>query len=203
MRRHCSFRRRLRGAVFGWGRREKGRGLAGFPLGPLLVLLLILGAGLGASEGTVALGRKEVLAAVLAKVPPYVRWPEAAFEAASDPVVIGFLGDDPTEGLLGSLVKGMRIGERDVVVRTFANPDQVAHCQMLFVPAARSAEWEGATRASSPHLLVVGENEEVEKIGGTLCIVPADRKLHVFVANARKAQLEIDPRLLKLAKVHR
>lgn len=178
-------------------------GLPGLRWFPLVILLVVFGDGWGASDGPVALGRKEVLAAVLAKVPPYVRWPEAAFGAASDPVVIGFLGDDPTEGLLASLVKGMRIGEREVVVRAFATPEQVADCQMLFVPAARSAEWEGAKRATSPHLLVVGENEEVEKIGGALCIVPADRKLHVFVANARKAQIEIDPRLLKLAKVHR
>jgi hypothetical protein len=150
------------------------------------------------------LGTKEFLAVVLAKVPPYVRWPETAFRSPKDPFVIGFLGEDPTEGLLAALVQGMRVNGREVAVRTFPTAEEVTPCQMFYVPSARAAEWEAAgQKLSLPHLLIVGETEEVAKSGGVLSVSLADRKLHVFLANARKARLEVDARLLKLAQVHR
>lgn len=105
-------------------------------LGLLLSPWAVLRPGAPAEAGANP-GGKEFLAAVLAKLPPSVRWPRAAFGGPSDPFVIGLRGED------------------------------------------------------------------LAKPGGVLAVSLADRILHVFAANARKARLEVDARLLKIDRVHR
>lgn len=172
--------------------------------GGMAVLVLLSAGAFGAPPDAAAtLGRDKFVAAVLAKVPPYVRWPDAALGAGNEPFVIGLLGKDPLEELLVELVKGLRVGEREIVVQSFAKADQVLKCQILFVPASKVADWEATSKTAPPNLLVVGETEDIEKSGGVLWISPQDGKLHVFLANAKKTQLDLDARLLKISKVHR
>jgi hypothetical protein len=45
--------------------------------------------------------------------------------------------------------------------------------------------------------------EDFAKSGGVLGVSLADRELHGFLANARRARLEVDARLLEIALVHR
>lgn len=152
-----------------------------------------------------ALTPKQYTAAILAKIPPYVRWPEAGLPSASDPFVIGLLGGDvEEEQFTRQLVAGVRVEGHEVTVKAFASVDDVTKCQILFVPATRAADWQNSSRNREfAHLLTVGENEDFEKSGGVMSVSARERKLHVFLSNARKAQLEIDARLLKIATVHR
>ena len=169
-----------------------------------LLAALLVAAGGWRSPAADTLHPVEFKAAIVAKVLPYVQWPKDAWTDATAPFVIGIFGNDPVEAILTTLLKDQKLNGRDVVVQIIdAGTNALPRCQILFVPAAREAQWQALNKdASPPGLLTVGESEAFAKTG-VFNLLVEQQKLEISVKNARKAGLEINSKLLKIAKVVR
>ena len=148
---------------------------------------------------------KEFKAAFLSKIPPYIQWPPTAFSETENQIVVGILGGDPVASLLEQLLRGKQIEGRNLVVKVFERPEAITkNCHILFVPASQQDKWQEwcSAKVQPAGLLSVGESEDfISKMGGVFNLSVTERKLEISLKNARKAGLEINSKLLKIAKV--
>ncbi|MGA2258758.1 MAG: YfiR family protein, partial [Thermoguttaceae bacterium] len=86
-----------------------------------------------------------VKAAFLYHFGRYVEWPENTFRRATDPFVIGIVGEDSFDGALDRVAAKKTIQDRQIVVRRFASPDQYKQpCHILFVSRSLSQDQQRA-----------------------------------------------------------
>lgn len=135
----------------------------------------------------------------------YTEWPATAFADASAPFVIGILGEDLFGGALDEVAAKGTIGERRIVVRRFASPDQYRQpCHILFVSRSLTSGQESVLRKkiAGDAVLVVGESPGFAERGGSInYFIEGDNiRFEINVDNARRAQLRMGAKLLRLGK---
>ena len=135
----------------------------------------------------------------------YTKWPENTFRSASDPFVIGIVGQDSFGGALDDVASKKTIRERQIVVRRFASPDEYKQpCHILFVSRSLPQEQQTAlirnTQAAA--VLVVGETPGfAENGGGANFFNDGDRvRFEINLDTARRSRLRMDAQLLNLGK---
>ena len=149
----------------------------------------------------------EFKALILTKLPSYVtKWPEEAFGETNNKIILGILGKERPEFIenLKGVAKFVKIEGRELVIQEYENATRIGKCHILFVPAASNAQWLEFTKRQVVHgILTVGETENFTKAesGGTLRIVPDDKKLEVNPDNAKKAGFRISAQLLKMVLI--
>lgn len=95
-------------------------------------------------------------------------------------------------------------GANDVAhVVSLGASDDLSACNMVFVDAQHNQQWFASASRANAGLLLVGEAEEFIRQGGVIRLFrEGDRlRFEISVDNARRQQLQINSRLLKLAKV--
>jgi len=135
----------------------------------------------------------------------YTEWPEKAFRSASEPFVIGIVGEDAFGGALDNIAAKKTIQERRIVVRRFASADQYQQpCHILFVSRSVPPDQQAALIASTQAaaVLVVGETPGFAENGaGANFYLDGERiRFEINIANARRSQLRMDAKLLNLGK---
>ncbi len=151
----------------------------------------------GLTQERVDLTPTEFKLAFLAKIPAYITWPNSEGQ-----VVVGIMGKDPFDGLLSQLLKQKKIEGREIVVKIFEDPALVTRCDVLFIPADQLVAWEELSKSIDKRgILTIGEKREFLNKGGVFSLSVDDRKLEINLQNARKAGLEINSKLVKIAKV--
>lgn len=144
----------------------------------------------------------QVKAAFLYNFTKFVEWPPASFADSTSPIVIGVLGENPFGSELARLVKDRKVNGREILVRTFATPGDVAGVHVMFVGALRgraAEELKQALRATA--VLSVGESPEFAASGGIIRFVVEGDKVG-FAINQEasdRAGLKLSSQLLKLA----
>jgi hypothetical protein len=158
------------------------------------------------AESVINVSNEYVLKAVyLYNFGRYVEWPATAFAGASEPFVIGIVGEDSFGGAIDEIAAKKTIGKRRIVVRRFASPDDYRQpCQILFVSRSLTAEQQSAlsSKIEGQPVLLVGETPGFDERGGSInFFVDGDRiQFEINLENARRAQLRMDAQLLKLGK---
>mgnify|MGYP001607961648 FL=1 len=145
-----------------------------------------------------------VKAAFLYNFTKYVKWPADALEKEDTPIVVAVLGTDPFGKKLDDAFKGKLIGKHPLSIVRWKTIDELSACHLLFVPATE-AERLGkiVDHYAKSHTLLVGEFEGFAEHKGCLNFYIEDKKVR-FEANAaaaKRAELEISPQLLKLARL--
>ena len=151
----------------------------------------------GPAQEKIDLNPTEFKLAFLAKIPAYVTWP-----GAEGQLVVGILGKDPFNGLLDRLLQQKKVDNREVVVKVFSDPALVTKCHILFIPADQLDMWEELSQNLDKRgVLTIGERREFLSKGGVFNLSVEDRKLEINLKNAKKAGLEINSKLMKIAKI--
>jgi len=133
-------------------------------------------------------------------------WPADSFEPAADgPFIIGVLGAKPFPEYLARIAESKKIQGRKIVIRRFQAPEEVDRCHILYVTSGVSLEAEQAVarKFSDQPVLLVGEraSETAGKAGVIEFVIEQGAVKFLLNAEAAKTRgLQIDPRLLKLAK---
>ena len=95
-------------------------------------LLLASAAGIAHAQTTALVNRLE--AAVVSKLPQFVEWPPAVFAGRTTlDLCVG--GHDPVGAELQQLVAGETINGRQLVAREVAREQEIAGCQLLYLPS--------------------------------------------------------------------
>jgi YfiR/HmsC-like len=132
----------------------------------------------------------------------FVEWPVGVFPSPDAPFVIGILGRDPFGDALENIVRGEKVGQHPLVVRTVSGYSSERTCQILYVPRDTESLLDTARLTTAP-VLTVGESTEFYDAGGIVQFVTERRhvRLRVNLTAARSHSLIISAKLLRVAEV--
>jgi hypothetical protein len=147
-----------------------------------------------------AFSARDVQAAYLYQFGRYVQWPATA--SLTDRFEICILGSDPFDGSLDEVVRGQRIGPREVSVRRVTSATETGECQILFISSSESARTSAILNVlRGQPVLTVADDEDFIDRGGMVAFVSQGNRVRFAInqAAANAAQLRLSSQLLRLA----
>ncbi|MEW6307139.1 MAG: YfiR family protein [Verrucomicrobiota bacterium] len=172
--------------------------------GLLLLLLVLLAPWAGAQDKPAALTEAQVKALYVLNFTKYVEWPEAAFNGAKAPLVIGLVGRNSLDGDLKSIVQGKSVGGRTIEIRTLAVDEDASGCHILFVGEhERRRAGEVLEKLAGRPVLTVGESENFVEEGGVIRFQRKEGSIRLAInpQPAQKAGLKLSSKLLGVAEI--
>lgn len=169
--------------------------------GALLLALLLAAAPASPAQGTREYDLKAVF---LFRFASFVEWPESAFRAPDDPLVIGVLGQDPFGASLDDVLRSETARNRPIVVRRFAQARDVSDCQILFISRSEGPRLGQVLHALHGRpILLVSDIDRFAGEGGMIAFNTAESRVQLTInmAAVRAAGLTVSSKLLRLARV--
>ena len=145
----------------------------------------------------------QVKAAFIYNFAKFVEWPAEAFADGNAPLRVCVLGENPFGQELMRVVNGKKIGNHELLVSNFAEPQMAKGCHVLFVSSSergRIAQVLEAMRRAN--VLTVGEHGDFLRHGGIIRFVLDEGKVRfeVNLSASEKARVKISSKLLTLAR---
>jgi hypothetical protein len=136
----------------------------------------------------------------------HVDWPQEAFANASDPFVIGILGDDPFGAALDNIAAKKTIQDRRIVVKHFKTMEQFSQpCHILFVSKSvpTDAQKEAIKKVEGKGVFIIGETPGFIEEGGIANFYIDGDSIHfeININAARRSDLRMDAKLQSLGKL--
>ena len=148
----------------------------------------------------------QVKAAFLYNFTRFITWPATAFSSPDAPFVIGIIGNDPFGSYLEEVVAGEKVDNHPIIVQHYHNQKEIGKCQIIFLNLTEPPELkEALTVLQSENTLAVSDASNFAELGGQVQFFKESGKvrLQINVAAAKKSQLEISSKLLRIAKIHK
>lgn len=168
--------------------------------GSLVLAALVLAASAPAQDAPT---EYEVKAAFLYNFAKFVEWPPDAWAGAEGPLVIGVLGDDRFGDDVGAVVRGRKVGNRDLIVKKLRVNQRVAS-HVLFISASESRRLPEILRTLAERgVLTVSDAEDFTRHGGIIGFREQAGRLRFEInpAAAHRVGLKLSSKLLQLATV--
>ena len=146
----------------------------------------------------------EIKAAFLFNFANFVEWPSKTPANDNSTFIIGICGDNPFGDSLNKTVSGKTVNGRKIEIKYFKSSRDLKPCHILFVSTSEDNHLAKISNAAKDwHMLTVGETSNFTRNGGIIGFLVEDKKIkfEINTANAKKAELKISSKLLKLAKV--
>lgn len=148
----------------------------------------------------------ELKAAVISKLPMFVKWPDTAFASPQSPIVVGVLGTNAISPFLEAALRGKTVANRIVQFRVCTSVDEAASCHVVVITESDKDEVaQLLQKLDKRGVLTVSDLPDFATRGGMVGLAEANRKVSLEV-NPEAVQaggLRVDPHLLQLAKVVR
>lgn len=151
------------------------------------------------SSGTPAqvLSEQQLKAAFIVNFLKYVEWPEANRGAT-----ICLFGRDTLGATLANF-EGRTVAGKEVTLRRVINPDQMAGCQIVFVPEVEDARFNAVLRwLDGQPVLTISDAEYFAQLGGGIALVRGDSRLlfDINLNTMAHAGLRPSSAMLRLAR---
>jgi len=146
----------------------------------------------------------QVKAAFLFNFTRFVSWPSSCFRSPDAPFVIGIAGTDPFGNYLDELVQGERVGSHPIRIERYTDVEDISNCQIVYIDASDPPMIKDIlSEAWHKSILTVSDADSFTKMGGIVHFFNDDNKVKIGIniAAARRSQLEISTKLLRVAKV--
>lgn len=154
-----------------------------------------------AAQAQQAVDEYAIKAAFLLNFTKFVEIPQPA-DAPN--FLICIFGEDPFGAAIDQVVKGKTANGRAIQVRRLKEPSEARQCQIAFVQRDESSKAAKVIQAAKgAPVLLVGEQREFTRIGGTMYFSMNDNHVGVVVNPpvAERAGLKISAKLLSVAKI--
>ncbi len=145
----------------------------------------------------------DIKAAYLFNFAKFVEWPSAVFADTSSPLILCILGKDPFNASLDS-IKGKTVRKRELFIKRVTRIEDINECHMLFISKSEEKHLsEIFKKINDMHILTVADLEGFAHRGGMINLITVRNKVHfeINVDAARRAELKISSKLLKLSKI--
>ena len=146
----------------------------------------------------------QVKALFLYNFTQFVQWPQHSFASPDAPLIIGILGEDPFGSYIDELVTGEAIDNHPIVVKRYANIEDVDHCHVLFMNITEKNEVKRMLDSlEHKPTLTVSETDNFARMGGMVRFLREDERigLRINTTAVKKAQLVISSKLLRLSDI--
>jgi len=129
----------------------------------------------------------------------YIEW-EEAYQTGD--FIIGVIGDSPIIPELRKLASAKKINNQKIVIREYANANEILQCHIIFIPKDKSNNIkEIKNKVSSFCTLLISEKKGLAKAGSAINFVIIDGKLKFELnkSNATKYGIKVSSTLESLA----
>ena len=129
----------------------------------------------------------------------YIQWPDQ-YNGGDFEILV--LGDTPILAELKTMAESKKVGERSIKVTKINSPADIRRCNILFVPASKSAQLtEVLDKVTSQSILVVTEEPGMGAKGSNVNFITRDGKLAFELNQAASSRqgLKISNELSRLA----
>jgi hypothetical protein len=143
----------------------------------------------------------QIKAAMLYNFAKFVEWPPDSF-ASNNHVTFCLVGKSPLNAPI-QLMQGKLVKGRAVSIRQITRPNDVAGCQILFIPQSEYALMSVYLQQAKHYsILTVSDLEEFVSSGGMIGFYDADGnvRFEINLEAAQKRNLQISSYLLNLAR---
>lgn len=133
--------------------------------------------------------------------PPFVQWPEAAFESPGAAFSICILGADPFGPVIDEAVRGQKVGPHPIEVKRLAKVEKPSSCHLLYLGARGPVAAEALAAVKEAPVLTVTDADGPDDPRGIIDFRKRGRDVRFAVDQeaARKAGLVVSSKLLSLA----
>jgi len=173
----------------------------------LAVGLILISVPGSLAAGASPINEYELKAAFLYNFVKFTEWPAEESGKSDEPFVIGVLGKDPFGAALDKIIEGETIHTKKVVARRFPRMDEAAaNSRVLFISPSEENNLPAIlTLLDGQAVLTVSEIENFAQRGGVINLKKENNKIvfEINLAAAKRAGLNMNAQLLKLAKVVR
>jgi hypothetical protein len=144
---------------------------------------------------------QEVHAAFTLNLTRFVTWPETAFKARDDPLVIGTFPRDPINEELDEAARGEVVEGRPIRTMRLQTLDDIAKCHVVFVSKGIGRQRALVERAAGKPILTISDADGFLELGGHVRFVPGPARtaLRISVDNLKASRLEGRAQLLRIA----
>src|SRR5688572_25673858 len=129
----------------------------------------------------------------------YIQWPDT-YSGGDFEILV--MGDSPIVDELKSMAQAKKVGDRTIKVTRINTPSEIRKCNILFIPASKSAQIsEVLGKVTSQSILVITEEPGLAEKGSNVNFIIKDGKL-AFELNqsaTSKQGLKISNELSRLA----
>ena len=165
----------------------------------LLFAALIATAPLNVSAGQYS--AHQIQALYLFNFASFIRWPAVAFESESSPFVYCVLGkSNQVATTLSALIKGERVGSREMKVRVVESLDDIGQCQVLMAVGEQSDQRSIALVHS--YVLTVSDSKGFAGQGGMLELMQLGKRIKpiINIDQLNLVKLKASSKLLRFSK---
>lgn len=162
-------------------------------------IILLISAALCLGYSATANTQYKMYAGFMYHFAKYTQWPTAK---QSGDFVIGVIGSSDMTAATKALATTKKVGNRKIVVKSFANASEAKNCHILFVAKNKAAEISKATALSKTHnFLVITETANATTKGSTINFVADAGKIRFELSQSAVSSqgLKISSELQKLA----
>lgn len=168
------------------------------------VLLLVALAHVCPARPADSAGEHEVQAMFLLNLTRFIRWPESAFTAEDDPLVIGCLPNDRVGALLIDAARGEMAGKHPISVRQIRTSADLEGCHAVFFSKSdmgRVAQMIGPLRTKP--MLTVSDAEGFLRLGGHVQLYnrAGQVRLRLDLRNLKRSEFGASASLLRVSEV--
>ena len=146
----------------------------------------------------------QVKAAFLFNFTRFIHWPSTAYVSPDAPFIIGIAGNDPFGTYLDDLVNGEQTDGHRIIVRRYADGQDLNGCQLLFINLNDQAKEKAIlAQASRQNTLTVSDADDFITAGGMLQFYKEDNKIkmEIKLGAVKAAQIDVSSKLLQVAKI--
>jgi hypothetical protein len=182
--------------------RKAARGRLGLASLALSMALLSMALVAGAPAKASGVSEQRVKAAFLINFARYVKWPSAAFDSASDPIVIGIYGDADFPEVVKTTVTGKEVAGRRLEVVEYSALESAAESHILFIGSSGTKNRSAIIRAmKNASVFSVSDSPGFAKAGGVANFVRTSDKIRFEINEeaVKEAGLSLSSKLLRLA----
>jgi YfiR/HmsC-like len=163
------------------------------------------GTAFGQEQGSVINREYSIKAAFLYHFSTYIEWPESARPREGEPFVIGVYRHNPFGAALDQIAQQKKLAGHAIEIRLIKSIEEIAGCQILFVPASVTVAEQAAllkVTRSAP-VFVVGESDDFVARGGDAQFFLEGNKVRFAFGEgaAERSDLKVSSKLLTLAKL--
>lgn len=136
---------------------------------------------------------------IIYSITKYVVWPDAYNQGDFEILV---LGDCPILTELQSMAQSKKIGDRVIKVTKISKPEEIRKCNMLYVPASKSGQFDNVlAKVNSQSILIVSEEAGLGTKGSNINFIVKDGKLafEINQAAVTRQNLKVSNELTRLA----
>ena len=132
----------------------------------------------------------------------FIEWPESAFTAPTDPLVIGIVGQDPFGPLLKEAVAGETYHGRPIQIAHLKGNSDLRRCHLLFVSQSENARLtQILAGVEKQPIVTVGETQDFLGRGGMIALLAEGTRVRLEISPSviRAARLDVSSKLLRVA----